>query len=386
VALLGQKQTAPLEPHVARTVSFDLGEPQHEDFVTLTVDIQAGELRQKLERGLRTILGPQTLVELPSDHVTGMALRGAAETNDFGETRGYVARQSLSCGDVAKPGVFMHPPWTGAVGYSFLKYSPVQLPQTPAAFRAVVGKRDGSDLGDGILYKMAVVDAAGKETIVGEQTVLKHEWLPIEGDLSPWAGQEISLKLMSDVGVADNSSGDWACWAEMRVESLKPVLTRRLDEDGEYCRREPAPFPAKGLTVDDLRRATKGRLVYDGCGLSGTGSQYGTFAVVNGVNLGNMAPAGGREVEGVWDERVSVPLTAEAIATLGRRNVFTLLNPGGDYFKVRRFWLEIELPNGRKASTDIAAAVFTQPPSWAHAEGIGVPFTKSIEVELWFDL
>jgi len=196
----------------------------------------------------------------------------------------------------------------------------------------------------------------------------------------------VSVKLVSDVGLKDDSSGDWACWADMRVESLQPVLTRRLDEDGEYCRREPAPFPARGLTVAQLRGAVRGRLVYDGCGLSGTGTQYGSFAVVNGVKLGNMAPAGGGEVEGKWAEGVSVPLTADAIATLGRRNVFALLNPGHDYFKVRRFWLEVELPDGRKASTDIAAAAFTQPPEWPYAEGVGVPFVKNIEVELWFDL
>jgi hypothetical protein len=53
---------------------------------------------------------------------------------------------------------------------------------------------------------------------------------------------------------------------------------------------------------------------------------------------------------------------------------------------VRRFWLELELPDGRKASTDIAAAAFTQPPGWPYAEGIGIPFDRNIEVELWFGL
>ena len=386
VSLLGQQKTVTLAPRVRQTVSFDLGEPQQEDSFTLTVDVRAGELSQKIERGLRVIRGPQVLAELPKDYVVGMAVRGQAETTDFGETRGHVIERATMCNNVSKPGFFMHPPWTGAVGYSFLRYAPLTVPQQPAAFRAMVGKADGSYLGDGILYKAVVTDAAGKDTVVGEQTVLEHEWLPIEGDLSPWAGQKVSLKLISDVGLKDDSSGDWACWAEMRVETLRPVLSRRLDEDAEYSRRDPAPFPAKGLTVEQLRRAVKGRLVYDGCGLSGTGAQYGSFAVVNGVNLGNMAPAGGNETESKWSEQVSVPLTAEAISKLDRRNVFTLLNPGQDYFKVRRFWLEVELPDGRKASTDIAAAVFTQPPGWQYAEGICMPFGRNIEVELWFGL
>jgi hypothetical protein len=386
VSLLDQKKPITLQPRVRQEVAFDLGAPTREDSVMLVIEIRAGDLVQKLERGLRTVQMMAKLADLPAHYDTGMALRGQAESNDFGETRGFVSARLSSSGEVSKAGIFMHPPYMGGVGYAFARYDAITLPQQPAAFRAVVGKADGSDPGDGILYKLAVVDAAGKQTIIGEQTVLKHQWLPMEGDLSRWAGQQVQLQLISDVGLADNSSGDWACWADMRLESLKPVLSRILAQDSEEFRREPAPFPAKGLTVEDLRRAVKGRLVYDGNGLSGTGAQYGSFAQLNGVNLGNMAPAGGDEVKGIWAEQVSVPLNAEAIATLGRRNVFVLLNPGRDYFKVRRFWIELELPDGRKASTDIAAAAYTQPPEWPYAEGIGVPFVKNIEVELWFDL
>lgn len=385
VSVLDQTKTVALQPRVAQQVSFDLGEPQQEDCVMLNIEVKAGDLTQTISRGLRIAMGYRNLAPLPKEYQTGMALRGKAETNDFGETRGFVAARDTSSGEVSKAGLFMHPPWTGGVGYSFAMYDPVTLPAQPAAFRAFVGKSDGSDLGDGILYRLAVVDAAGKETILGEQTVLQHEWLPLEGDLSPWAGQAVRLKLISDVGPKDDSSGDWACWGDMRLETLKPVLTRRLDDDGEYCRRLPAPFPAKGLTVEDLRKAVKGRLVYDGCGLSGTGD-YAAYAEVNGVKLGEMAPAGGDETGGKWAEQVSVPLNAEAISKLGRRNVFVLRNPNQDWFKVRRFWLELELPDGRKASTDIAAAAFTQPPGWPYAEGIGVAFGKNIEVELWFDL
>ena len=47
----------------------------------------------------------------------------------------------------------MHPPWQGGTGYSYALYDPCELPAgTPAAFRASVGKANGSDPGDGILY------------------------------------------------------------------------------------------------------------------------------------------------------------------------------------------------------------------------------------------
>lgn len=89
-----------------------------------------------------------------------------------------------------------------------------------------MGKGNGSDPGDGILYKLAVIDSAGVETIVTQTTVLQHEWKPLEADLSPWAGQSIRLKLMADAGSRDDSTGDWAGWAEMRLETLQPVWRR----------------------------------------------------------------------------------------------------------------------------------------------------------------
>ena len=81
---------------------------------------------------------------------------------------------------------------------------------------------------------------------------------------------------------------------------------------------------------------------------------------------------------------MEVPLTPEAIATLGFRNKFELRNPGRDYFKVRRFWIELELADGRKCSSQISTAAFTQPPGWPYAEGIGVPHGQNITQDIWF--
>ena len=179
------------------------------------------------------------------------------------------------------------------------------------------------------------------------------------------------LKLIIDAGADDNTSGDWACAAEMRIETLQPQLLRMLEGGTEAMRREPGPFPVTGLTIEDLRGARSGRVHYDGIGLSGTGEAYGSFAVLNGVELGNMAPAGGNEAQGIWAEDVTVELTPEAIATLGFRNLFEVHNPKRDWFKVRRFWIELELADGRAVSSQISVAAYTQPPEWPYAEGIG---------------
>jgi hypothetical protein len=80
-----------------------------------------------------------------------------------------------------------------------------------------------------------------------------------------------------------------------------------------------------------------------------------------------------------------MPLTPEAIAQLGRHNTCAVSNPNKDWFKIRRFWIELELADGRKISSDIAAATFSQPPSWPYAKGVLVPHGQDITVDLWFD-
>ena len=47
--------------------------------------------------------------------------------------------------------------------------------------------------------------------------------------------------------------------------------------------------------------------------------------------------------------------------------------------------LELELADGRNCSSQVSTAVFTQPPNWLYAEGIGVPFTDNIAVDIWFE-
>ncbi len=139
------------------------------------------------------------------------------------------------------------------------------------------------------------------------------------------------------------------------------------------------------MTVADLRKARSGKLHYDGNGFSGNG-EYGCYAVLNGVNMGFMTPAGGDEAKGIWAADVTMPLTPEAIAKLGRRNTLMVSNPNKDWFKIRRFWIELELADGRTISSDIATATFTQPPGWPYAEGVLVPHGQNITVDLWFDV
>ena len=75
-----------------------------------------------------------------------------------------------------------------------------------------------------------------------------------------------------------------------------------------------------------------------------------------------------------------------AIVSLQEWNELTLQNPGEDSFKVRNFWLAVELADGRQVSSQVTRSVFTQPGTWPYAEGVGVPFGHEIRTVIRWPL
>jgi hypothetical protein len=252
----------------------------------------------------------------------------------------------------------------------------------PAVFRCDVGKRDGSDPGDGILFRVAIVDRDGTQTIVAENEWIDHAWTPLEAHLGRWAGQQVSIRLISDVGPKDNSSGDWACWATMRIESASAVLNATVHDRAVQLCHQDGPFPPGEFTIEQLRKAGRAVLHYQGIGLQ-SGGQYISLGLFNGIPIGPLASAGGSEREGIWSDATML-LPPEAIAKLARENTFVIDNRGQDWFKIGRVWIEVDMPDGRKLSSQVNTTVFTQPPEWPYAEGTRVPFSESIKVPLRF--
>jgi len=381
-----QKQQVTLKTNIPDTLVFDLGKPTVEDDYVISAKVNAGPAVTTVDYGMHVTYGPNRLAEMPDGYISSIQIRGMQPESPIPtDTGAYVAERPGMCGGDQKPGIFMHPPYLKATGCTFITYKKMTLPAENGIFKAMVGKNDGSYLGDGIWFKVIVIDESGKETTAGQQTVKEHTWLPIEADLSPWAGKQIRLRLVMDVGPADDSSGDWGSWAEMRVESKNSYFNRQLLNESSGFQREPSPNPATGLTVEDLRNAKSGRLVYDGIGFDSSIPQYASYAYINGINIGVMKSSGGNEVTGEWGKGINIPLTPEAIKSLGTRNTFKLANMGNDFFKIRRFRLELDMPDGRKVTSSIASAIFTQPPDWQYAEGKGVPFGKQITADMWFD-
>ena len=98
VKMAGKEQRVRLEPRTPAAVSVDLGAPTDESADVLAIEVSAGELSQRFERGLCTLRAVAPLVELPEKWTGGMCLRGGKETTDFGETKAYVAVRDTSSG------------------------------------------------------------------------------------------------------------------------------------------------------------------------------------------------------------------------------------------------------------------------------------------------
>jgi hypothetical protein len=219
-----------LEPQAPLAIAIPLAADRAVGVRDLNLQIDAGSLRmqQKFREKTERVLIP--LATMPESFTPGQCIRKANES-PLNASGASVARREMSSGNVKRLCIFMHPPYKHGVGYTFALSAPVTLPQRPpAALRCMVGKGDGSDRGDGIVFRIAVVDSAGKQTMLAQRQWAEHAWAPFEADLSPWAGKAIRIKLIADVGPKDNSSGDWAGWADLRIESLNPQLRTTVED------------------------------------------------------------------------------------------------------------------------------------------------------------
>lgn len=377
VELGTQSHSLRLRPDQKVTCDFPRPVADQEMVRELPLQITAGKLDFHTTWWIKSEFATRALATVAENVEAGQRLRGKEERGLDAKTGAGVYWTDRACGDDMRRCLFMHPPYIGGVGYSFALLQPVELPMSAMTFRCDIGKADQSHPGDGIQFQVAVIDSQGSETTLIEQSWAHHAWTPLEGDLSRWKGQRITIKLVADVGPANNSTGDWACWSKMRIESSQPELVTAVYDKKVDLTRESGPYSAVTLTIDELRSARSGRLHFRGIGLE-HGAPYVSTASLNGVPLGELPAARGDEKQGVWSD-ARIELSAAALASVAQWNVVALQNLGRDSFKVGWFWIELALPDGRQLSSQITRTVFTQPAEWLHAEGTGVPFDRNIE-------
>ncbi|MGN0910054.1 MAG: hypothetical protein ACI4NV_01390, partial [Thermoguttaceae bacterium] len=124
----------------------------------------------------------------------------------------------------------VHPPYlNGPTGCVYFEYD-VDLPADKSlTLRAKVGKGDGSDPGNGIVYRIAARrqgEPKDKEMVVKDLYYMSSGWAPIEAGLDFLAGEKVTLSFIADAH--KDSTGDWACWADIRLETTRSHLERSL--------------------------------------------------------------------------------------------------------------------------------------------------------------
>ena len=150
----------------------------------------------------------------------GICRRGGKEQLDDGKSGATFHRQDgMPVGGIRKDGFFSHPPYIGGVGYVWAQFGPITLPEEPCVFRVWVGLMDGGDPSDGALFVVEVLDEQGKLHRLAKKLGVQKEWRELVADLTEFAGKKVWLRLIADVGPNDNSTADWASWANRGLNS-----------------------------------------------------------------------------------------------------------------------------------------------------------------------
>jgi 4-amino-4-deoxy-L-arabinose transferase-like glycosyltransferase/tetratricopeptide (TPR) repeat protein len=126
--------------------------------------------------------------------------------------------------------LFAHPPTE--VSYllhtpsrAVLQFAPILAPEVWQ-----LGK------GDGVQFDVYIDNGRSRERVFTRYTDPKNiladrSWQDYQVDLSPWAGEVITVSLSTTCGKNDNCQHDWANWGELRL--LQPVAYNFLDHFSE---------------------------------------------------------------------------------------------------------------------------------------------------------
>ena len=95
--------------------------------------------------------------------------------------------------------------------------------QLPVRLAYSVGLADGALDSDGVEFRVALVDAEGRETVLAEHKWDKNAWQDGQVDLTRHAGREVVVRFVTSPGAT--TTYDWACWGEPRVLVGDRVVT-----------------------------------------------------------------------------------------------------------------------------------------------------------------
>jgi hypothetical protein len=193
-----------------------------------SVSVPALKLKTSASLKLKTEVVPRVFQDLLAPDVVwrkGSCSRGEQEREGLDTVYdGSVNVNTASCGKVTRKALFMHPPWgSRQPGYVFAEI-PVELPKEPVHLHAFTGLRDGMDSSDGVVFRVLVTPKGKPTQAVFERHHTKLEWQEADVDLSAFAGQDVTLRLVVDCGPADNTTADHSQWGELALVYADSVL------------------------------------------------------------------------------------------------------------------------------------------------------------------
>ena len=121
----------------------------------------------------------------------------------------------------------IHPPWraeTGSTRQTFLLTLPKARRISLKSYVAMKEGEVGPQKSDGATFHIFVDD---KEQV--QQNITDSTWLPLNIDLTPWAGKSIQLGFETDPGPKRSPSFDFALWGdrEISVEGAVDTLVKK---------------------------------------------------------------------------------------------------------------------------------------------------------------
>ena len=151
---------------------------------------------------------------------------------------------------VTKDGIFAHPPYRDGSGDTFGEFT-LQLPNdSKIHLDFYIGLKEGSEKSDGVEFIVAVQDNQ-----IFSELYNRQEWYHISLDLSPYSGQNITLRFTTTPGPNGNAIYDWAVWGEPKLVFESLTATANVEF---FLPHEPT-----GSLPDTLRRIGPGKYGLD---------------------------------------------------------------------------------------------------------------------------
>ena len=142
----------------------------------------------------------------------GINFSGSDQASGTQSTKGANTRNGIQ-----RPGFAVHPPWRNGPGITWTAFAlalPKDKPATLQFHTAIRDSHPDEPQSDGVEFKVFVAGADRQERELFTRFSAAKDWEAATVDLTPYAGQEIILRLWTGPGPHHNTTCDQAYWGD----------------------------------------------------------------------------------------------------------------------------------------------------------------------------